>query len=102
MEKTLSDVDAEDLVRKVSAAVTAVMAKETTGLQILSYIYINDLVELVNDCIAAQLPYLEEVFYTPDFTRQPTEEAGPCHRDKRKKRRVVFDKIRKKIIAQYG
>lgn len=46
MEKTLSDVDAEDLVRKVSAAVTAVMAKETTGLQILSYIYINDLVEL--------------------------------------------------------
>ena len=46
LEKTLGDVDAEDLLREVSAAVTAVLAKETTGLQILSYIYRNNLVEL--------------------------------------------------------
>lgn len=46
MERTLGDVDAEDLLREVSAAVSAVPAKETTGLQILSYIYSNNLVEL--------------------------------------------------------
>ncbi|XP_028430102.1 uncharacterized protein LOC114553129 [Perca flavescens] len=46
IEKTLGDVDAEDLVREISAAVTAVPAKETTGLKILSYIYRNRLVEL--------------------------------------------------------
>ncbi|KAK0147062.1 repressor of the inhibitor of the protein kinase [Merluccius polli] len=46
MEKTLGDVDAGDLLREVSAAVNAVPAKETTGLQILSYIYSNNLVEL--------------------------------------------------------
>ena len=39
-------MDAEDLVREISAAITAVPAKETTGLQILSYIYRNSLVEL--------------------------------------------------------
>ncbi|XP_051953036.1 uncharacterized protein LOC127622912 [Xyrauchen texanus] len=46
IEKTLGDVDAAELVREVSTAVTAVPAKETTGLQILSYIYRNNLVEL--------------------------------------------------------
>uniref|UniRef100_A0A8C9Y5M1 HAT C-terminal dimerisation domain-containing protein n=1 Tax=Sander lucioperca TaxID=283035 RepID=A0A8C9Y5M1_SANLU len=46
VEKPLGDVDAEDLVCEISAAVTAAPAKETAGLQILSYIYRNNLVEL--------------------------------------------------------
>ncbi|KAL7372201.1 hypothetical protein ABVT39_012000 [Epinephelus coioides] len=46
MEQTHGDVDAEELVREVTAAVTAVPAQETTGLQILSYIYSTNVVEL--------------------------------------------------------
>ncbi len=39
-------MDAEDLLREMSAAVSAEPAKEITGLQILSYIHSNNLVEL--------------------------------------------------------
>ena len=46
MVRTFDDEDAEDLLCEVSAAVSAVSAKETTGLQLLSYIYSNNLVEL--------------------------------------------------------
>lgn len=46
MERTLGVVDAEDLLRELSAAVNDMPAKETTGLQILGYIYSNNLAEL--------------------------------------------------------
>ncbi|XP_072895204.1 uncharacterized protein [Hemitrygon akajei] len=46
ISRALGNVDAEDLLREVSAAVSAVPAKEITGLQILSYNYSNNLVEL--------------------------------------------------------
>ncbi len=46
MEETLGNVDAEELVREVSSAVTAVPEQENTGQQMLSYIYTNNLLDL--------------------------------------------------------
>ena len=49
MEETLGDMDAEELTREVSAAVTAVPIQENTGLQMLNYIYTSNLLDLYSN-----------------------------------------------------
>ncbi len=49
-------MDVEELLRKVSAAVSAVPAGEITGLRILSYIYDNNLVQLYSNLTVVLRP----------------------------------------------